>query len=345
MLEAVRLILQTMCCPEQHPPLFFCHILDTLDRRAAYDYYGSTFMRALRVIFLLSFCFCAVSFPLIPARFAAVYLHLLNIYQQFTLHLPYLSIFNLPGLDCTVPHHSSHNLAECVGLRKGWATSLWLASVQPRGPFSSTWQGAEWGWDRNDLETSEKGFSMFFYGFLVLQSTHGYPFRCRTCSVFTDVHSWHLLDHVGETELQVGGSSKKRSRPCIPGHDQTAAANQDLLRSLTSHMLQRQQCNDRIVSRYHMSRQDICQWTMPISCGSLGLASYQLRWCKRCGQCSRQLMTLALWCWLLSLPPAMRNGVRRVIEADPGSVNELGLDGTSPLCAAAMWGHVTLTRE
>ena len=39
------------------------------------------------------------------------------------------------------------------------------------------------------------------------------------------------------------------------------------------------------------------------------------------------------------------NGVRRVIEADPGSVNELGLDGTSPLCAAAMWGHVTLTRE
>ena len=36
------------------------------------------------------------------------------------------------------------------------------------------------------------------------------------------------------------------------------------------------------------------------------------------------------------------NGVRRVIEADPGSVNELGLDGTSPLCAAAMWGHVAL---
>ena len=33
-------------------------------------------------------------------------------------------------------------------------------------------------------------------------------------------------------------------------------------------------------------------------------------------------------------------GVRRVIEADPGSVNELGLDGTSPLCAAAMWGQV-----
>ena len=36
------------------------------------------------------------------------------------------------------------------------------------------------------------------------------------------------------------------------------------------------------------------------------------------------------------------NGVRRVIAGDPGSVNELGLDGTSPLCAAAMWGHVTL---
>lgn len=35
------------------------------------------------------------------------------------------------------------------------------------------------------------------------------------------------------------------------------------------------------------------------------------------------------------------NGVLRVIEADPGAVNELGLDGTSPLCAAAMWGHVT----
>lgn len=34
-------------------------------------------------------------------------------------------------------------------------------------------------------------------------------------------------------------------------------------------------------------------------------------------------------------------GVRRVIEADPGAVNEVGLDGTSPLCAAAMWGHVT----
>eukprot|EP00928_Gymnodinium_smaydae_P005454 TRINITY_DN11856_c0_g1_i1.p1 TRINITY_DN11856_c0_g1~~TRINITY_DN11856_c0_g1_i1.p1 ORF type:complete len:263 (+),score=52.29 TRINITY_DN11856_c0_g1_i1:89-790(+) len=32
-------------------------------------------------------------------------------------------------------------------------------------------------------------------------------------------------------------------------------------------------------------------------------------------------------------------GVRRVLESDPGAVNELGLDGTSPLCAAALWGH------
>eukprot|EP00438_Fugacium_kawagutii_P022843 Skav230318 [mRNA] locus=scaffold430:404318:406947:+ [translate_table: standard] len=38
------------------------------------------------------------------------------------------------------------------------------------------------------------------------------------------------------------------------------------------------------------------------------------------------------------------NGVARVIEADPGSVNELGLDGTSPLCAAAMWGHVNILK-
>jgi len=35
---------------------------------------------------------------------------------------------------------------------------------------------------------------------------------------------------------------------------------------------------------------------------------------------------------------------RRVIEADPGAVNELGLDGTSPLCAAAMWGHDRILR-
>ena len=33
------------------------------------------------------------------------------------------------------------------------------------------------------------------------------------------------------------------------------------------------------------------------------------------------------------------HGVRRVLAADPGAVNELGLDGTSPLCAAAMWGQ------
>mmetsp|Transcript_45133 Transcript_45133/g.125176 ORF Transcript_45133/g.125176 Transcript_45133/m.125176 type:complete len:244 (-) Transcript_45133:99-830(-) len=37
-------------------------------------------------------------------------------------------------------------------------------------------------------------------------------------------------------------------------------------------------------------------------------------------------------------------GVRRVIAADPGSVNELGLDGTSPLCAAALWGNVDVLR-
>mmetsp|Transcript_140569 Transcript_140569/g.437152 ORF Transcript_140569/g.437152 Transcript_140569/m.437152 type:complete len:250 (-) Transcript_140569:338-1087(-) len=37
-------------------------------------------------------------------------------------------------------------------------------------------------------------------------------------------------------------------------------------------------------------------------------------------------------------------GVRRVIEADRGAVNELGLDGTSPLCAAAMWGHIEILR-
>lgn len=35
-------------------------------------------------------------------------------------------------------------------------------------------------------------------------------------------------------------------------------------------------------------------------------------------------------------------GVRRILEADPGAVNELGLDGTSPLCAAALWGHVAV---
>lgn len=37
-------------------------------------------------------------------------------------------------------------------------------------------------------------------------------------------------------------------------------------------------------------------------------------------------------------------GCRRVIEADPGAVNELGLDGTSPLCAAALWGHDRILR-
>lgn len=37
-------------------------------------------------------------------------------------------------------------------------------------------------------------------------------------------------------------------------------------------------------------------------------------------------------------------GVRRVIAKDPGSVNEHGLDGTSPLCAAAMWGNDAMLR-
>lgn len=37
-------------------------------------------------------------------------------------------------------------------------------------------------------------------------------------------------------------------------------------------------------------------------------------------------------------------GVRRIIAADPGAVNELGVDGTSPLCAAALWGHIDVLR-
>merc|ERR1719203_441442 len=37
-------------------------------------------------------------------------------------------------------------------------------------------------------------------------------------------------------------------------------------------------------------------------------------------------------------------GVRRVISRDPGAVNELGMDGTSPLCAAAMWGNDSILR-
>jgi len=35
-------------------------------------------------------------------------------------------------------------------------------------------------------------------------------------------------------------------------------------------------------------------------------------------------------------------GVRRVIAADPGSVNEPGVDGTTPLCAAALWGYTQI---
>lgn len=37
-------------------------------------------------------------------------------------------------------------------------------------------------------------------------------------------------------------------------------------------------------------------------------------------------------------------GVRRILESDPGAVNELGLDGTSPLCAASLWGHTGILR-
>mmetsp|Transcript_46012 Transcript_46012/g.136009 ORF Transcript_46012/g.136009 Transcript_46012/m.136009 type:complete len:240 (-) Transcript_46012:54-773(-) len=37
-------------------------------------------------------------------------------------------------------------------------------------------------------------------------------------------------------------------------------------------------------------------------------------------------------------------GVRRILESDPGAVNEVGLDGTSPLCAAAMWGQLPLMK-
>lgn len=37
-------------------------------------------------------------------------------------------------------------------------------------------------------------------------------------------------------------------------------------------------------------------------------------------------------------------GVRRVLAADPGAVNEVGLDGTTPLCAAALWGNTDIVR-
>eukprot|EP00927_Polykrikos_kofoidii_P059697 TRINITY_DN54838_c0_g1_i1.p1 TRINITY_DN54838_c0_g1~~TRINITY_DN54838_c0_g1_i1.p1 ORF type:complete len:246 (+),score=46.32 TRINITY_DN54838_c0_g1_i1:91-828(+) len=37
-------------------------------------------------------------------------------------------------------------------------------------------------------------------------------------------------------------------------------------------------------------------------------------------------------------------GVQRVLASDPGAVNELGIDGTSPICAAALWGHAGILR-
>mmetsp|Transcript_101971 Transcript_101971/g.161163 ORF Transcript_101971/g.161163 Transcript_101971/m.161163 type:complete len:254 (+) Transcript_101971:46-807(+) len=37
-------------------------------------------------------------------------------------------------------------------------------------------------------------------------------------------------------------------------------------------------------------------------------------------------------------------GARRVIARDPGAVNEPGIDGTIPLCAAALWGHADMLR-
>lgn len=37
-------------------------------------------------------------------------------------------------------------------------------------------------------------------------------------------------------------------------------------------------------------------------------------------------------------------GVRRVLAADPGAVNEVGLDGTTPLCAAVLWGYTDIVR-
>mmetsp|Transcript_49120 Transcript_49120/g.105692 ORF Transcript_49120/g.105692 Transcript_49120/m.105692 type:complete len:235 (-) Transcript_49120:258-962(-) len=37
-------------------------------------------------------------------------------------------------------------------------------------------------------------------------------------------------------------------------------------------------------------------------------------------------------------------GVRRILEKDSDALHELGPDGTSPLCAAAMWGHDNMLR-
>lgn len=48
------------------------------------------------------------------------------------------------------------------------------------------------------------------------------------------------------------------------------------------------------------------------------------------------------------LAAAAANGdlvtARKVIELDPNSVNAWGADGTTPLCAAVMWGHVEFVK-
>lgn len=38
------------------------------------------------------------------------------------------------------------------------------------------------------------------------------------------------------------------------------------------------------------------------------------------------------------------SGVHKIVVQNPGIVNRVGLDGTSPLCAAALWGHTDVLR-
>lgn len=38
------------------------------------------------------------------------------------------------------------------------------------------------------------------------------------------------------------------------------------------------------------------------------------------------------------------SGVHKIVAQSPGIVNRVGLDGTSPLCAAALWGHSDVLR-